>query len=85
MAEIYNTDCCALSQIHASEYCSLKILKYSIRLVKENGKRAVFVIQKESEPRLAKRLQKLGFNPIATFSRKKCYDSTKLTMWFKSW
>lgn len=47
------------------------------------GYRAIFVITKEDEPNLVKRLEELGFEEIATFDRRKEYPQTPLKMWLK--
>lgn len=88
------TDCCALAQLsmtnaHTEEQIKnvLNKLKKEAEVQdykftgKEKGQRAVFVITTPYEMALANRLEKIGFQPVFVFERRKGYPGGKLTMW----
>ncbi len=79
------TECCALRQLSANNYSTERSIRGSLGNAKRNGYRAVFVITLVSEAILVERLVKLGFKEIATFSRRRQYDKTPLTMWLIKW
>lgn len=81
--EYIGSACCALVQVTAGDSYNMSYLKNQVKRMKILGYRAIFVITKEDEPNLVKRLEELGFEEIATFDRRKEYPQTPLKMWLK--
>jgi hypothetical protein len=95
---LFDTPCCALAYLSASNETPKKDLEqmiadlkvramdhYQPDVYKAGGQRAVVITTSPAEVVLAGNLMDLGFRILTCFPRRNGYPEGSVTMWFLSW
>jgi hypothetical protein len=89
MSSYEKTYCCGLVHIHCNNEDTITDIKNTINNLKKNNnydyERCGFIIIKENEKILEKRIKKIGFKFVKKFKRNKSYSTGYLKMYIKTW